>query len=259
MKVCYYFLGGAARVPSSRWQRRESGRVFLTKMRCPSWHALDPKRGDMKYKAILFDLDGTLLDSVPTIVKATRETLASMGIDVADVTLRHAIGIPLKVQAHRFAPGREEQFIDDYRTTYLQYLGEDSKLFPGTLEMLASLRGQGYKTAIVTSKNVRGTTKAIELTGMAALFDCVITADDVTHYKPDPEPIQKGMALLGVTPEESVYVGDSAFDIDMAQRAGVLMVGVSWGARTREELLMICPDGVVDNWEQFLALLESQG
>lgn len=210
----------------------------------------------MTYRAILFDLDGTLLDSVPTIIRVTRETLASMGIDgVDDVTIRHAIGIPLKVQAHRFAPGREQQFLDDYRATYLQNLNDDHRLFPGTLEMLAALRAKGYLTAVVTSKNIRGTTKAIELSGMSGLFDCVITADDVEHYKPDPEPIQKAMALLGVTPEESIYVGDSAFDIEMAQRAGVEMVAVSWGARTHDELELICPDRVVDGWEQFLELL----
>ena len=90
----------------------------------------------MKYKAIFFDLDGTLLDSVPTIIMCTRETLESMGIHVEDVTIRHAIGVPLRVQAHRFAPGREEQFLDDYRTAYFQHMEEDSALFPGTLEML---------------------------------------------------------------------------------------------------------------------------
>lgn len=204
----------------------------------------------MKYKAVLFDLDGTLLDSVPTIVMVTRETLASMGIVVDDVTLRHAIGLPLKIQAQRFAPGQEQRFIDDYRAMYLPHIKEDGNLFPGTLEMLASLRSSGYLTALVTSKNMRGTSKAIELTGLAGMFDCIVTADDVERYKPDPEPIQKAMAKLGVLPEESVYVGDSAFDIDMAQRAGVSMIGVSWGARTRDELVLVCPDGVIDSWSE---------
>lgn len=209
----------------------------------------------MKYKAILFDLDGTLLDSVPTIIKVTRETLESMGIQIDDLTIRHAIGIPLKVQGRRFAPGREQQFIDDYRTVYFRHLNEDARLFPGTREMLETLRADGCLTAIVTSKNTRGTSKAIELTGLDGLFDLVITADDVTHCKPEPEPLLKAMQLLGVTPEESLYVGDSAFDVDMAQRAGVMMAAVSWGARTHEELAMICPDGVVDDWREFVGLL----
>lgn len=203
----------------------------------------------MNYRAILFDLDGTLLDSVPTIIKVTRETLESMGIRIDDVTLRHAIGIPLKAQARRFAPGQEQRFLDDYRAAYLPHVNEDSRLFPGTLEMLADLRARGCLTAVVTSKNMRGTSRAIELTGMTGMFDCVVTADDVERHKPDPEPVRKAMAELGVSAEECVYVGDSAFDVDMAQRAGVMMIAVSWGARTREELLLICPDGVVDSWE----------
>lgn len=209
----------------------------------------------MKYKAIFFDLDGTLLDSVPMIVKVTRETLESMGIHVDDVTLRHAIGIPLKAQAARFAPGREEQFLADYRAAYLPHANQDSHLFPGTLEMLAELRKQGCLIGLVTSKNLRGTSRAIELTGLTGLFDCIVTADDVKRHKPEPDPILHGMAQLGVTAEESLYVGDSAFDVDMSQRAGVMMVAVSWGARTHKELQMICPDGVVDGWEEFLELL----
>ena len=177
-----------------------------------------------------------------------------MGIHIDDLTLRHAVGIPLKAQAQRFAPGREQRFIDDYRAAYLPHANDDSHLFPGTLEMLTELRAQGCLTGLVTSKNARGTSKAIELTHMTGLFDCIITADDVERYKPDPEPLEKAMAQLGVTAAESLYVGDSAFDVDMAQRAGVMMVGVSWGARTREELDMICPDGVVDSWQEFVQL-----
>lgn len=220
----------------------------------PSVHCRWTFRDSMKYKAVFFDLDGTLLDSVPMIVKVTGETLASMGIQVDDLTLRHAIGIPLKVQARRFAPGREQQFLDDYREAYLPHANDDSHLFPGTLEMLNELHAQGCQVGLVTSKNARGTEKAIELTGLAGVFDCIVTADDVERHKPEPDPILHGMALLGVTPEESLYVGDSAFDVDMAQRAGVMMVAVSWGARTHQELQMICPDGVVDSWDEFLEL-----
>lgn len=209
----------------------------------------------MKHKAILFDLDGTLLDSVPMIVKVTREALESMGIHSDDVTLRHAIGIPLTVQARRFARGREQEFTDIYRGIYVQHLGEEARLFPGTLEMLRDLREKGCLLAIVTSRVSRGTQRAMETTGMTGIFSSTVTADDVERHKPEPEPLVKAMEQLGVTADQSLYVGDSAFDVDMAGRAGVMMAAVSWGARTRDELELICPDGVVDNWEEFLGLL----
>lgn len=211
----------------------------------------------MNYKAILFDLDGTLLDSVQMIVDVMSEALKSMGIDVDDVALRHAIGLPLTVQARHFAHGREQEFSNTYRDIYIRELSKEAQLFPGSIEMLSTLRSQGYLTGVVTSKTARGAARAIETTGIASMFDCVITADDVTHYKPAPEPLIKAMDKLGVTAEESLYVGDSAFDVDMARSAGARVVAISWGARTHEELELIGPDTVVDNWTQFLAMLNT--
>lgn len=214
----------------------------------------------MKYKAIIFDLDGTLLDSVATIVLVTRQTLQSMGFDADEKALRHAIGVPLTVQAEWFAPGRQQEFVTSYRKTYIKHGGHDSKPFPGTLEMLTNLRKRGHATAIVTSKNAVGTKKAIDMNGMDSLFDCVITADDVICYKPHPEPVIKAMAELGVTPDESLYVGDSTFDFDMANTAGMSVVGMSWGARTRDELVDGFPKRVVvDNWAEFLRWLNKPG
>lgn len=214
----------------------------------------------MKYKAIIFDLDGTLLDSVATIVLVTRQTLQSMGFDADEKALRHAIGVPLTVQAEWFAPGRQQEFVTSYRKTYIKHGGHDSKPFPGTLEMLTNLRKRGHATAIVTSKNAVGTKKAIDMNGMDSLFDCVITADDVICYKPHPEPVIKAMAELGVTPDESLYVGDSTFDFDMANTAGMSVVGMSWGARTRDELVDGFPKRVVvDNWAEFLQWLNKPG
>lgn len=213
---------------------------------------------DMKYKAIIFDLDGTLLDSVTTIVTVTRSTLESLGISLDDATMRNAIGVPLTVQAKWFAPGQEQDFISRYRTAYIEQGGHASKPFPGTKEMLSTVRSRGCATGIVTSKNAKGTNRAIEMSDMAHLFDCVVTADDVAEHKPDPAPVYKAMVDLCVTADQSLYVGDSIFDALMAQRAGMAMVGVSWGARSREELMANGSNGVVDNWDQFLGILDGK-
>jgi len=211
----------------------------------------------MKYRAVLFDLDGTLIDSVPMIVKVTRQALQSMGLHFDDVAIRHSIGIPLAVQAHRFARGREQEFTAIYRGIYVRNLADEARLFPGTLDMLAKLRTDGYLTGVVTSKLARGATRAIDSAGMTELFDCVVTADDVANYKPHPEPLMNALGQLGVSADRSLYVGDSAFDIEMARQAGVSVAAVTWGARTREELEPIRPDAVVDDWQGLLGLLES--
>lgn len=205
-----------------------------------------------KYRAILFDLDGTLLDSVPHIVQCNRETMAAMGISVPEAVIRHSIGLPLPVQAHQFAGERAEEFIVRYRDVYLLHADDDNHLYPGTLEMLRDLKSRNLQLSIVTSRMGRGALKSVEVTGMTGIFRTVVTADDVEHHKPEPEPLLKAINELGVTPEQSLYIGDSAFDVDMSQRAGVDMVGVSWGARTHEEMLLLCPNGVIDNWQQLL-------
>ena len=211
----------------------------------------------MKYKAVLFDLDGTLLNSVPVILKTAKEVFLAMGIPHDASELRNTIGIPLRVQAKMFAGERSHEFIELYRTFYRGHLGEDSHLFPHTLDMLNALKSDGYSTALVTSKSARSAIGAIEATGMTGKFDVIVTADDVGHPKPSAEPILKALKALELRPEEAIYVGDSMFDVDAAQRAAVTMVAVSWGARSKEDLLLECPERVFDSWQEFLDWIDA--
>ena len=206
----------------------------------------------VRLKAILFDLDGTLLDSVPVILKSFREVYDEMGIPFDEGFVLRNIGIPLRVQGKVFGGERAEEFIERYKVIYRRYHGQDDKLFPGTVEMLDVVRAKGYRTAVVTSKSVPSTQRTTQGAGIADKFDVMVTADDVTHPKPHPEPIVKALELLGVRPEEAVYVGDALSDVDAAQKAGVRMAAVSWGARTREDLEARCPGRVFDSWREFL-------
>lgn len=206
----------------------------------------------MSYKAILFDLDGTLLNSVPVIIKTATEVFQAMGIDRDGDDLRNTIGIPLQVQAKMFAGERAVEFIELYREFYRKRMGQDTHLFPGTLEMLETLKAREFYTALVTSKTARSAIGAIETTGMTGMFNVIVTADDVQHPKPNPEPLLKALIALDLNPGDAIYVGDSMFDIDAAQRASVTMAAVSWGARSREDLLQQCPDRVFDTWPDFL-------
>lgn len=206
-------------------------------------------------RAVLFDLDGTLLDSVPIILRAAQRVFDAMDLPYDEPALRKMIGIPLRIQAQRVAGERAEEFVVRYRRVYTRYQDKDAHLFPHTTEMLDAIRSGGYLTGIVTSKAAPSAHRALARTGLASFFNTIVTADDVKHPKPDPEPIIKAMYALHVEPENTLYVGDSLYDIDMAQRANVPAAGMSWGARSREDLLLVCPESVFDSWQDFLVWL----
>lgn len=209
----------------------------------------------MTLKAVFFDLDGTILNSIPTIMDCFTETLDIMGISYDEDDLRHSIGIPLKVQADHYTGARAQEFIDLYRELYTKRSDQTAQLYSSALETLREIKSKGCKVGLVTSKNARGTNRAMKLCSLDGVFDLVITADDVEHFKPHPEPIFKAMREMGVTAEESAYVGDSSFDIEMAKQAGVGTIAVSWGARTHDELSPLHPDVIVDTWEELLDIL----
>jgi pyrophosphatase PpaX len=206
----------------------------------------------IRYRAILFDLDGTLLDSVSIILKATKQVFADMQLPYDEATVRKSIGIPLVVQAVEWAGDRAEEFRERYRPIYSSLQEEHARLFPNTHEMLQTVRREGLLTGVVTSKGARGTRRALDKTGISSFFDTVVTADDVVFHKPHPDPIIKALTDLSLEPHEALYVGDSLFDAEAAQAAGVDMAGVSWGVVGREELLPKCSAGVFDTWDELL-------
>jgi len=200
--------------------------------------------------AVLFDLDGTLLDSVDAIIRATKEALVQMGLPYDEGLIRDAIGIPLVTQAGQFAPGREEEFLETYKPTYRKY--NRDVLYHGALDCLESLHTSDVKLGLVTSKEQRPTYRVIDATGMTGKFDVVVSANDVHHPKPHPEPILKAIETLDLTRDEVSYVGDSYFDIECAKRAGVPVVCVTWGARSRKDLALMSPDAIVDSYDELL-------
>jgi pyrophosphatase PpaX len=203
----------------------------------------------MQIKAILFDLDGTILDSVPVILASFREVCEDMGLPFDEEFVRSHIGIPLEPQGQMFAGDRGDEFVERYRENYEKYHGLDTHLFPGAGEALHTLRERGFRLALVTSKSLRAVSRIIATAGIAEHFEVVITADHVARHKPHPEPILKAMDALGVAAEETVYVGDARFDVEASAGAGVPMIGVSWGAGLREELAPGCV-AVLDSWQQ---------
>lgn len=209
------------------------------------------------YRAILFDLDGTLLDSVSLILDAAEQVLSEMRLPYDEDVVRRSIGIPLAVQASAWAGDRAEAFRERFRSVYRALQDANARLFSGTRETLEIVRADGYRMGLVTSKIARVARGVLDATRVSDFFETVITVDDVTRPKPDPEPILKALERLDITARDALFVGDTTHDAEAADAAEVDMIGVTWGAHSREDLLPACSMGVVDSWEELLSTLRT--
>ena len=209
----------------------------------------------MKTEAVLFDLDGTLVDSLPLIVRTYRQVFSDMNIPWGNDDVVKMIGLPLKDIGSHFVGDRESRFEELYQQYYHRDHDLFTRLFPGTLAMLELLKKRGVKLGIVTSKGKPGTSRTAAFTGLDCFMDVVVTAHDVLKHKPDPEPLFKALGFLGTQAGRSIYVGDSSFDILTGQNAGVCTLGVTWGLGSRDELERLRPDGLIDRWGELTGYL----
>ena len=191
----------------------------------------------MRWQTVLFDLDGTLIDSVPLILASHRHATATvLGEALPDDVLRAGIGKPLLTQMRTFDEERAQELLDTYRT--FNHAQHDSWVvaFDGMLELLAELRAGGAAVGVVTSKGAVATAMAYRIVPLAPQVDVLVTADDVDAHKPEPEPLLHALAQLGRAREGAVYVGDAPADVQAARAAGIDGVAVTWGAFPREIL-----------------------
>lgn len=191
------------------------------------------------YTTVLFDLDGTILDTNELIIISFIEALKGYVPD--DFNRDHIIpsmGAPLVDQMKRFS-GLEDvkHLIDAYREVNLRLHDEYVTLFNGVEEVLQRLKAAGFKLGVVTTKMRLTTDRGLAFTNIAQYMDVVITIDDVAHAKPHAEPIQKALAGLdGIDPAQTLMVGDSIVDIQSGLNAGVDTIGVAWSLKG-EQLL----------------------
>ena len=198
-------------------------------------------------RAVLFDLDGTLMDSTDAIVNSYFHTFDTIGEPRPDrETIIGTIGDPL----HKQFPTMTDHDVDECIRIYRAYYGEISAaittLLPGVEETLATLAERGIKLGFVTSKRREAAEMLLEHLGALHYMDARIGPLEVTHHKPHPEPVQKAMEILGVQPEETVFVGDMHFDVLAGLAAGVLTLAVATGYQGRESLETLGADGVYD-------------
>ena len=193
--------------------------------------------------AVLFDLDGTLLDSVELIVQSyTHAVTTHLGGSVDREGVLASIGLPLGPVLEALAPGRSALLLETYRAYMHEHHNRLVRLFPGAVETLRALRTRGYQLGIVTSKGRAAARLAFDLFALDTLVDVTVCFDEVARPKPAPDPLLAAAARLGVAPAACLYVGDTPHDVQAAQAAGMGAVAVPWGAGTRAALHAAAPD-----------------
>jgi pyrophosphatase PpaX len=210
-------------------------------------------------QTVLFDLDGTLIDSTRLILDSYHHTLAAHGIPprTDDHWLR-GVGTPLNVQ---FAEWREdlgklEAMVATYREYNLAHHDRMVTVYPGVVAAIEAIRAAGRRTGLVTSKNRQGALRGLTLVRLEAMMDVLVCADEVTNPKPHPEPVEKAVTLLGADAGTTVYVGDSIHDMVSGRAAGVRTAAALWGPFGREHLELASPDYWLETPADLVTLLD---
>ncbi|MGQ9703300.1 MAG: HAD-IA family hydrolase [Actinomycetota bacterium] len=192
---------------------------------------------------LLFDLDGTLVNTIPLILRAFRETFRTLGIPPRkDREMLLEVGKPLYQQALDIDPRRADEIFQVYQEMYDRYYQELVKEYPGVREALEGLKSRDYHLAVVTSKRYSNAHLDLESFELLPYFEALVTAEDTENHKPDPEPVFKALEKLGGCPERAAFIGDSPYDIRSAHSAGVRAGAAAWGPFPREVLEAERPD-----------------
>jgi len=204
----------------------------------------------MSYSLVVFDWDGTLMDSTHSIVAAIQGACRDLDLPVPSASAASwVIGLSLESALRRAVPeltaSQVPRFLERYRIHYLTR-DPELRLFAGIPELLQELAGQGARLAVATGKSRVGLERALAATGLRSLFDATRCADE-TFSKPHPAMLHELMQELDVAPGQVVMVGDTSHDMMMACNAGVHGLGVTYGAHNLEELQGCAPQAVVDS------------
>lgn len=205
----------------------------------------------MKYKAIAFDWDGTLVNSVDHIVKSMTYAAEQMAFDPRSAeSVRNIIGLGMEEAIRTLYSSISGSDLEVFRAHYKEAFFSTevgvAHLFPGAEGLLSDLSGRGVELAVATGKSRRGLDMALQSTGLKHYFTIERCADE-TKSKPHPLMLHQIMDTLNVQAHEILMVGDTNFDMEMAQRAGVDRVGVSFGAQSIDKLKKFEPLGVIDS------------
>ena len=207
-------------------------------------------------KAVVFDLDGTLILSVDHIVDCWQHTVRTcLGREISREEVLPTLGRMLLEALEDVAPGRGQELYEVYKAYEHHHHDDRVTLVPGTREVLARLKDAGLLVGIATSKGIEVATRGLNLFDLVPYFDALVTREDSERHKPYPDPLLVASDRLRVPPNEMIYVGDALVDIQAGEAAGMRTAWVTWGAGTADHFDGVVPDFTFNTMEDALALL----
>jgi pyrophosphatase PpaX len=208
------------------------------------------------WRWVVFDLDGTIVNTIPLIIASYDHALWNVLGEHADpVEARGWIGQTLYDTFHRRYPGQADALIDAYVEFNLREMATLLEQYPGIPELLAEMRAAGIHFGVATSKRRRSAELTLAQSGLSEAIEVTVAMEDTGSHKPDPAPLRLALELFGAEPAQAVYVGDAVVDVRAAQAAGMAQIAVTWGAGRGEDLLAAQPTAVVDAVAELRALL----
>lgn len=212
-------------------------------------------------KAILFDLDGTLVNTNQLIFNSFQQAFKELLKDrvLSNEEIIDCIGPTLEQTGEKYYPQDPSSFVKCYRHYYQINHDEMIEIFPGIIQMLESLKQLELRLVIVTSKKRDMTIKALQYLKIYDYFDLIISSDDINSPKPHPEPIETVMKYYGLTQDECLMVGDNSHDIECAHAAGVKSVAVGWAMRGADYLKKYHPTYIIDEANDLLTVIKKVG
>jgi pyrophosphatase PpaX len=211
----------------------------------------------MKVNTLLFDLDGTLVDTNAIIVKSLEVVFETYlpEVQTSLELFKECIGPPLEVSFSRFTTKeRVQEMIQAYRSYYKQHEHLYYSIYPNVIDVLTTLKSQGYYLGVVTSKFRDSALPSMVHYGLDTLMDAFVGLDDVTHAKPDREPVDVALSRIpGHT--GAIMIGDNATDIQSGQHAGIYSAGVAWAFKGVDVLHAVNPDYMLEDMTDLYGIL----
>ena len=205
-----------------------------------------------KIECVIFDLDGTLLDSRECSIKATKAAFTEIGLKVpSEIVIEHYMGIPIEESFFKMSEQPLDQetateLIRIFRTYYQTYEESTLNVFPEIPHVLEILMKRKVPCFVVSSKKTAVVKRNLAAQSLVAFFEEIIGSDAVSHYKPHPEGIDKVVTHYQFDPTRTIMVGDAIFDIQMGKAAGVKTIAVTWGSHDAKKLSAEKPDALAE-------------